>query len=417
MEKELPKNWVETELENVFNLVYGKGLSVSELTEDGYNVYGANGIIGKYSNYVYEKSKIIISCRGAASGAIHQTTLKSFITSNSIVLNEISDELINLRYVKYAMIQVDKSSVITGTAQPQITIQLLKDLKFPLSPLAEQNRIVAKLDSLFAQLESIKTSMAKIPVLLNNFRQQVLTQAVTGKLTEEWREGKKLGDWDSRLLNDLCFSITDGDHQAPPQVTEGIPFLVISNVSKGFFDFDAVSRFVPIEYYNFLKDARKPKNGDVLYTVTGSYGIPLLVNFDREFCFQRHIAILRPDNSKISSEFLSFLLKSKLMFNQAKAVATGTAQLTVPLGGIKKFEVRLPQIQEQQEIVYRVESLFAKADAIEEKYKNLKAKIETLPQTILHKAFKGELTEQLETDGDARVLLEEIVALKKEKSK
>lgn len=412
MEKQLPKNWVETDLENLFNLVYGKGLSVSDLLEDGYDVYGANGIIGKYDKFTYEKSKVIISCRGAASGAMRKTNPKSYVTSNSIVLDEVSDKLLNLDFVKYSMIIADKSDVITGTAQPQITIQLLKYLKFRLPPLPEQHRIVAKLDMLFTQLETIKTSMANIPLLLKDFRQQVLTQAVTGKLTEEWRKGKKLGEWKKMLLNDICDSITDGDHQAPPQINEGIPFLVISNVSKGYFEFEKVTRFVSQEYYNSLKDTRKAKKGDILYTVTGSYGIPILVDFNKEFCFQRHIAILRPENNKVYSNFLKILLQSNLIFTQARNVATGTAQLTVPLGGIKKFEVNLPTTKEQQEIVSRVESLFTKADAIEQQYKALKVSIDTLPQALLHKAFKGELSEQIDSDGDARELLEEIKALK-----
>ena len=78
MEKQLPKNWVETDLEHLFNLVYGKGLSVSELLDEGFDVYGANGIIGKYDKFTYEKTKVIISCRGAASGVIHKTKPQSF---------------------------------------------------------------------------------------------------------------------------------------------------------------------------------------------------------------------------------------------------------------------------------------------------------------------------------------------------
>lgn len=88
MEKTLPKNWVETELGNLFNLIYGKGISTKDLLDEDndeslYNVYGANGIIGKYSKYTYEKSKVIISCRGAASGVIH---IKQFLSLLFLVI-------------------------------------------------------------------------------------------------------------------------------------------------------------------------------------------------------------------------------------------------------------------------------------------------------------------------------------------
>lgn len=103
-----------------------------------------------------------------------------------------------------------------------------------------------------------------------------------------------------------------------------------------------------------------------------------------------------------------------------KLIMADTKSTSQPAYGIKKMREQIipfPIIKEQQEIVSRVESLFAKADAIEKQYQTLKAKIESLPQAILHKAFKGELTEQLDSDGDARELLREIQVLKSQNMK
>ncbi len=307
-----------------------------------------------------------------------------------------------------------------GGAQPNISQTIIKKHPIPLPPRPEQDRIVAKVDILMAQVESMQKSLARIPQLLKDFRQQVLTQAVMGKLTEEWREKSKLcNSYDHKQseyqLKDISLSITDGDHQAPPKVEQGIPFLVISNVSKGFFDFDGVTRFVPFEYFENLKDSRIPKKGDILYTVTGSFGIPLLVNFNKDFCFQRHIAIIRPNNNIVLSEYLLIHLQSQRAKRQAENVAKGTAQLTVPLGGLRKFRFGIHPLNEQKEIVRGVASLFSKADAIETQYQSLKSKIDTLPQAILHKAFKGDLVPQLQDDGDARELFREIEGLKTKK--
>ncbi|WPR70663.1 restriction endonuclease subunit S [Flavobacterium sp. NG2] len=423
MGKELPKNWVNVSLQDVTKNVKGKKPKIqSEIEFEGSIPYMdikalEYSVIRQFadieSSKLFEEGDVAMVWDGARSGWVSKTNFGA-IGSTLVAFKPIK---INSNYLFYYLL--DKYPFINSNARgvgiPHVDPTVLWDLKFPLPPLAEQNRIVDKLDRLFAQLETIKTSMEKVPLLLKDFRQQVLTQAVTGKLTEEWRKGKELEAWKNILLNDICNSITDGDHQAPPQVNEGVPFLVISNVSKGYFEFEKVSRFVPQEYYNSLKETRKPQKGDLLYTVTGSYGIPLLVDFDKEFCFQRHIAILRPDNNKIYSNFLKILLKSDLIYTQARNVATGTAQLTVPLGGIKKFEIKLPTLNEQQEIVNRVESLFGKADTIEEQYKSLKNKIDTLPQAILHKAFKGELSEQLDSDDDARELLQSIQSLRAER--
>ena len=109
--------------------------------------------------------------------------------------------------------------------------------------------------------------------------------------------------WEWCRLSAISQYISDGDHQPPPQTDTGIPFLVISNVSNGFLDFTN-TRYVSPDYYDSIAEYRKPYKGDLLFTVTGSYGIPVLVNENRPFCFQRHIAIIRP--IIISNSFLSY---------------------------------------------------------------------------------------------------------------
>jgi type I restriction enzyme S subunit len=400
MEKKLPKGWEVSRFKDVVK--YQKGKKPKVLKEQEFEnslpyldikAFEKNEIrqfADKESSNIIDENSIGIVWDGARSGWVTKGK-KGAIGSTIAKLTPVKE--VNVDFI-FRFLQSKFQEINTntrGTGIPHVDPDVLWNLIFPLPPLIEQERIVAKLDTLFTHLETAKAGLEKIPVLLKQFRQAVLTQAVTGKLTEEWREGKELGEWETVLLNNVCISITDGDHQAPPQVEKGIPFLVISNVSKGYFDFDNVTRFVPIDYYNSLKDTRKPKKGDVLYTVTGSYGIPLLVGFEKEFCFQRHIAILRPNNDLILSNYLKIVLESDLILKQAHNVATGTAQLTVPLGGIKNFDIILAPIGEQTEIVRRVENLFAKADATENKYKQLKEKIGNLPQAVLAKAFRGEI--------------------------
>ncbi|MFV8351768.1 restriction endonuclease subunit S [Flavobacterium sp. XS2P14] len=415
MEKQLPRNWVETDLDNLFNLVYGKGLSVSELLENGYDVYGANGIIGKYDKYIYEKSKVIISCRGAASGVIHKTKPNSYITSNSIVLDEVSDKLLNLDFVKYSMTVADKSDVITGTAQPQITIQLLKYLKIPLPPLAEQNRIVAKLDTLFAQLETIKASMVRIPVLLKDFRQQVLTQAVTGKLTEEWRKGKKLHEWRTELAQDCCEKVQSGGTPKGSNFSlSGIPFLKVYNIVNNKIDFEYKPQYVAQEIQNSQIKKSITYPDDVIMNIVGPplNKVAIIPNDYPEWNLNQAITLFRVKDYLLNNFLYYFFCEGssvKSLVNETKGVV---GQVNISLSQCREFQIPIPQIEEQQEIVRRVESLFAKAKAIEQQYESLKEKIDNLPQALLHKSFKGELTEQLESDGDARELLEEIKKLK-----
>lgn len=169
---------------------------------------------------------------------------------------------------------------------------------------------------------------------------------------------------------------------------------MISNVNNGIVNFNNVSRWVPEEYYNSLKDFRKPQKNDILYTVTGSFGIPVIVDTEREFCFQRHIAIIKPNHDIVDFRYLAFYLQSPNMFKFADEVATGTAQKTVSLSNLRMFEIHTPSIEEQTEIVRRVEQLFAYADTIEKQVQDALLRVNNLTQSILAKAFRGELTEQ-----------------------
>ncbi|MEA5020089.1 MAG: restriction endonuclease subunit S [Gordonibacter sp.] len=153
-------------------------------------------------------------------------------------------------------------------------------------------------------------------------------------------------------LKDVCESIVDGDHQPPPKASSGIPFITISNFDQclNTIDFTSVSH-VPVEYYETLSDSRRARSGDILYSAVGSFGIPVLVKNDMPFVFQRHIAILRPNPKKIDSRFLFYSMKNPEFYRWADAVAIGAAQRTVTLTLLRKKEINLPPLSEQERIV------------------------------------------------------------------
>lgn len=326
------------------------------------------------------------------------------------------------RFAHYALRSPEFQKTLTlnstGTTVSGIKAATLKGLLIPVPPLAEQKVIANKLDTLLAQVENTKARLERIPKILKRFRQSVLAAAVSGRLTEEWRNEVGLSEWSYVRLDKICNSISDGDHQAPPRAQNGIPFLVISNVTGGDIDFDNVSRWVPEEYYNSLKSIRKPSRNDLLYTVTGSFGIPVVVNTNKLFCFQRHIAIIKPNHSVVSTRYLAFYLQSPKAFAHAQSVATGTAQKTVSLTNLRKFPISLPTMEEQTEIVHQVDQLFAHADRIEQQVNKALARVNNLTQSILAKAFRGELTKQWRKDNpelisgenSAEALLERVKA-------
>ncbi|HCN6213450.1 restriction endonuclease subunit S [Escherichia coli] len=188
--------------------------------------------------------------------------------------------------------------------------------------------------------------------------------------------------WEWCRLNDLFSFITDGDHQAPPKSDTGIPFLVIGNLNKGIVSFDEC-KYVPIDYYERLDWSRKPCQGDVLYTVTGSYGIPIIVDNNEPFCVQRHVAILKScSNTPIT--YLRYLFLSKYSYAYAEKIATGIAQKTVPLTGLRLMPIPVPQHRTLLNII----NLIKLVDAMSE---SLKIGIQSAQQTQLH--FADALTD------------------------
>ena len=148
-------------------------------------------------------------------------------------------------------------------------------------------------------------------------------------------------------LEDYVLSVTDGDHQAPPKSSNGVPFLVISNIATWKIDFTN-TRYVPKEYYENIHEDRKAKRGDILFSVTGSYGIVVNVETDQEFCFQRHIGLIKPF---IGQEYLSYILMSGYIKGLCDNLATGTAQKTVGLDTLRSFYIPIAPIPEQKRIV------------------------------------------------------------------
>ena len=210
--------------------------------------------------------------------------------------------------------------------------------------------------------------------------------------------------WEWVRLEDFVMAVTDGDHQPPPQTATGVPFLVISDVNTGCIDFSH-ARYVSEEYYNKLPAIRQAAKGDILFTVTGSYGITILVDTERFFCFQRHIGLIKTIRY---SEWISVVLKSNYVLKYCDKVATGTAQKTVSLGHLRDLLIPIPPFTEQQRIANEVDRWFAVIDELETNEGDLLTAINQAKSKILDLAIHGKLVPQDPNDEPAIDLLKRI---------
>lgn len=277
-----------------------------------------------------------------------------------------------------------------GITRARTSIKKLKCYAFALPPLPEQQRIVDRIESLFAKLDEAKQKAQDALDSFETRKAAILHKAFTGELTAQWRKEHGVGmeSWEKVTLESVCYSIFDGDHMPPPKSEHGIPFLVISNVNTGHLSFDN-TRFVPKSYYKALSDTRKPRYGDVLYTLVGSYGIPVIVDSELPFCFQRHMALLKPKN--VNSYYLWYILQSREMYEKATQIATGTAQLTISIKGLRKLQFNRAPTNEQPEIVRILDDLLAKEQRAKEAAEAVLEQIDLIKKSILARAFRGEL--------------------------
>ncbi len=268
-----------------------------------------------------------------------------------------------------------------GATVQGVKLPFVKSLPIPVPPLPEQRRIVGLLDEAFAVIATAKANAEKN---LQNAR-EIFESHLNEVFAKQWESGPLVA------LEELAVAITDGDHLPPPKSPKGFPFITIGNIVKETRTIDFSDTFmVPRSYFNALKTTKKPRKGDVLYTVTGSYGIPVLLRDDAEFCFQRHIGLVRP-KPETNSSWLYFLLMSPQVFKQAEEGATGTAQRTVSLKLLRSFVVPKLSQKHQEQAVKRLDALSAETRRLAAIYSRKLAALEELKQALLHRAFSGEL--------------------------
>lgn len=237
----------------------------------------------------------------------------------------------------------------------------IKKLRELILELAVRGKLVSQDPSdepASALLERIQAEKAKLVV-----DGKIKKDKSLAKMTEKEKSFKLPKQWTWVKLADLVALVTDGDHQAPPKAKTGVPFLVIGNLNSGNVLLEG-SRFVPEEYYDKLDWVKKPTKNDILYTVTGSYGIPVKVNISERFCVQRHVAIMKAIKST-PVDYLVLLLRSRYALQYASDIATGIAQKTVPLTGLRIMPIAMPPEAEQQRIVAKVDELMALCDRLE----------------------------------------------------
>ena len=367
---------------------------------------------------------------------------KSFVFSDSVDPNYAYYFLRSIRDLA--------ESLGTGTTFKELSGTTSKTLPFRLVPLAEQIRIAQQLDELLAQVDTLKARIDAIPALLKRFRQSVLATAVAGRLTEEWRtaatprissrelhaqlkdahnlegghargnasepteEAHDLSaddlpeDWDIAEMRDVCAPgrpITYGILKPGPELDEGVPYIRVADFPGNKLKLDGIKKTSP-EIDTQYKRARLCA-GDLLLSIRGSVGrlikIPVTLQGANITQDTARLSI----SPLMSADYVYWVLLADSTQRRMKNAIRGVAVRGINIGDVRALQIPLPTFEEQAEIVNRIEQLFAFADQIEAKIAVSQTRVDHLTNSILAKAFRGELT------ADWRIANPELVSGKK----
>ncbi len=398
------EHWVETSLGDLFELKYGKGLPKENRVDGKVKVFGSNGIVGQHNVCVTQGNTIIIGRKGSV-GEIHLSKEGCWPIDTTYFIDFFPESIpsnywyLFLKSLKLG--QHEKSSAIPGISREDI---------YPLTiffpPLNEQKRIVEKLDTILPKVKNAKARLENIPKILKKFRQSVLADACSGKLTEEWREGKELPEWEDKKFEDVGTLGRGRSKHRPrndPKLFNGeYPFIQTGDVaqSKEYI----VAHSQTLNEVGLAQSKMWPEN-TLCITIAANIANTAILSYPA--CFPDSVVGFINDKNQSELKFIKWVIDN--IKNDLENYAPATAQKNINLGILNEVVFKCPPIEEQKEIVRRVEKLFAIANSLEEKYKTAIARVGKIEQSVLAKAFRGELVEPDPSDEPAENLLKRIL--------
>lgn len=439
----LPEEWVKTTIGVICEVKGGKRLPkgkallntatehpyirVTDFENGSVNLstikYLDSDTYSAISNYTISKNDLYISIAGTIGliGEIPEQLDNANLTENAAKLCFILGT--DKKYLKHVLSsnktieQFDDKT--TSSGQPKLALFRIRDCEFPYAPINEQKIIAEKLDTLLAQVDSTKARLEQIPQILKRFRQAVLTVAMSGGLTEEWRRSNSIlfSSWVNSNIGELAQVATG----KTPKRTEvkywengTIPWLTSS--STGEIYTDVAEQFItPIALKECTLKIFSP--GTLLLAMYGEGKTRGQVTELKihAACNQACAAIIC-NKEKIDLQFLKMRLMEN--YQETRKAAAGGNQPNLNLNKVREIPIIVPPLPEQHEIVRRVEQLFAYADTIEKQVNSALTRVNSLTQSILAKAFRGELTAQwraenpelISGENSAAALLEKIKA-------
>ena len=383
---DLPKGWKIQTIENLFKIKSGEFLSAQMMDENGlYDVYGGNGINGKYNKYNLRDENIIIGRVGANCGNVRLVNDKLWITDNAFYISEYFKD-INKKYLYNFLSYIELGKTSNTSAQPVISYKGIKDIEIPLPPLPEQQRIVEKLDRLFANIDTA--------IALSEENLQHTNNLLPAALNEVFENAEEKG-WKIEKLKNITTKIGSGStptggHNSYKQT--GISLIRSMNVYDNGFDKDGLAFIDEIQARKL--DAVTIEEDDVLLNITGA-SVARCCIVPKEILPARvnqHVSIIRFRKNTVVPKFAHYYFICPTIKNQLlKDSGGGATREAITKSMLENFDITFPDLPTQQKIVQHLNALSAQQQQLQQHYTQQLQQLKALKASLLHAAFRGEL--------------------------
>ena len=370
----MKEGWEMRKLLDICNVYQPTTISKKELKINGkYDVFGANGVIGKYDKYNHEESEVLLTCRGATCGNINISTPFSWINGNAMVVHPKTSEL-QKSFLVCQLSALDYKDIISGAAQPQITRQSLSKVSIAVPPLSEQQQIVSFLDSEFAKIEALKANAETQLQAAKDLFQKALKEMLTPK-----------DGWEEKKLFELCTKYGEYGSNASATDYNSVRYIRITDITDtGELNDEKVSANADnLAQY-------KLENCDLLFARTGAtVGKTLLYNEDMGDCvYAGYLIRYRINHNIIEPKYIFYLCHSEEYYKWIAENQKVGAQPNISAKLYNNYEVAYPNLDKQKQIVAHLDTLSAKIKQLEKNCNETITLCNDLKQSLLKKIFE-----------------------------
>lgn len=374
--------WVIDEIDNLCNVEYGTRVVKKKHGGNIYPVYGGGGATFFMDSYNRE-NRLTIARFAMSEKCTRFIREKFFLNDSGLTLSPKNTIQLNQDFLDYQCLAMNDVfySLAKGSAQKNLDVPAFRKLKLNVpKDKGVQKKIVEKLDRIFAEIDK---ATAAVEANLKNA--ETLFQSFLNKI---------LKDDDNFIqvkLLEVCENITDGSHFSPKTLDYGYPYITVRDLDEEGINFNSCRFISKVDFQKFSKNGCSPKLNDLLFSKDGTVGKVALVNKETEFVVLSSLAILTPNLKIINPFFLYYVLKSPNFLNQAIKKKTGVAIRRIILKNLKEIKIPLPPLSVQQKLIDKIKIINAEVSKLIQAYYKKSNQLKLLKNSILKKAFNGEL--------------------------